>query len=324
MGRPPLTAAGPVPAPPRRLRDRLPARVKDRLRPLKEGLLYSQIAALWYFWRAGAFRQGHPLFDAAYYLEQIPETPSGSPLVHYIFHGASQGLRPHPLFDPQYYVSQSLLAARAGGNPLLHFLKSDPALCLSPHPLFDCANYRLQYPEAAPAGINPLVHFLTLGAKASARPHPLFHTTYYVTKYPEVTRSGLNPLIHYLLRGAAAAYQPNPLFDPAFYAAQSPSGSLIHYVLQGGMNLLKPHRWFDPTYYLSQRLDARRTGRNPLEHFFEVGSREHSSPHPLFDYAAYLRAHPGTTGDALVAFVENGSRGGAPIEGGLFACDREP
>ena len=117
---------------------------------------------------------------------------------------------------------------------------------------------------------------------------------------------------------AESAVRPGILHD-----ARYGDRSLIHYVLHGRIDRLKPHPWFDAVYYLSQRLDARRTGRNPLEDFFEVGSGEHVSPHPLFDYEAYLRAHPDTQGDALAAFVESGCRGAAPAEGGLFDCNRE-
>ncbi len=188
---------------------------------------------------------------------------------------------------------------------------------------FDCDYYRRRYPEAVRAGHNPLVHFLAAPAKKGLQPHPLFSTTYYLTKYSEVSSSGLNPLVHYVLDGAAAGYQPNPLFEPAFYRSRYGDNSLIHYLLHGRIDRRKPHPWFDAGYYLSQRLDARCAGRNPLEDFFEAGSGEHVSPHPLFDYEAYLRAHPDTEGDALAAFLESGCRCAAPAEGGLFDCERE-
>ena len=58
----------------RRIRGRIPGRVKDVLRPLRDGAVYGRLGAWWYFVRAGALRKrgGHPLFDDDYYRQQVP------------------------------------------------------------------------------------------------------------------------------------------------------------------------------------------------------------------------------------------------------------
>ena len=64
------------------------------------------------------------LFDPDYYRARHPEAASSNldPLVHYIEHGARQGLVPHPEFDPAYYLEQCARAGERPANPLLHYL----------------------------------------------------------------------------------------------------------------------------------------------------------------------------------------------------------
>jgi len=44
-------------------------------------------------------------------------------LVHYILHGAAQGLDPHPLFDTSFYLQQYADVSDSGVNPLKHYVQ---------------------------------------------------------------------------------------------------------------------------------------------------------------------------------------------------------
>ena len=96
----------------------------------------------------------------------------------------------------------------------------------------------------------------------------LFDAEFYLRKYPDVRDAGMNPLLHYVLHGAAEGRKPNP--------------------------------WFQPEYYTTVCEDAR-NAENPLMHF--ARSTEYSNPHPLFDCASYLRAHPSMKGNPLVHYL---------------------
>lgn len=99
----------------------------------------------------------------------------------------------------------------------------------------------------------------------------LFDAEFYMERYPDVREAGMNPLLHYVLHGAVEERKPNA--------------------------------WFQPEYYATV-CEAARGVENPLLHFAENAERQCSSPHPLFDSEAYLRAHPETKGNPLAAYLE--------------------
>lgn len=110
----------------------------------------------------------------------------------------------------------------------------------------------------------------------------LFDPAFYVRKYPDVAAAGVDPWKHYRKHGAAEGRKPHPLFQPEQYFARCPQ---------------------------------ERGRGNPLESFLEGGGM--CSPHPLFDCAAYLEAHPEVGAQPLLAYMQ--SRG--PIAEGKPAAD---
>ena len=109
-----------------------------------KGLVPTDLVPRWLRANAATEVDSHPLFDAAWYLAQLPEPLAGdeSPLAHYLRVGASQGLTPHPLFDVRWYVSQLPQPLCHGESPLEHYLRVGASQGLSPHPLFDVTSYR--------------------------------------------------------------------------------------------------------------------------------------------------------------------------------------
>jgi len=93
---------------------------------------------------------------------------------------------------------------------------------------------------------------------AMLRLRSLFDAEFYRVRYPEVHQAGVNPLLHYVLHGAHEGRKPHRLFQPEFYRIGCPD--------------------------LPSCEDA-------FAHFRQGGWR-HASPHPLFDCAAYVEAHP--------------------------------
>jgi hypothetical protein len=136
--------------------------------------------------------------------------------------------------------------------------------------------------------------FLLKGAFEGRQPHPLFDPAFYLRKYPDIAASCVNPWCHYLKYGGEELRQPHPLFDPVFYLDRNPDvrgarlNPLLHYINHGAAEDRKPHPLFDPIHY---RASSRQSSKNPLVHFLSCGAAV-ASPHPLFDCAAYLDAHP--------------------------------
>ena len=79
-------------------------------------------------------------------------------------------------------------------------------------------------------------------------------------------------------------------------------------------------RGFDRGHYLRTYADVAESGRDPLEHFMELGWREGRDPNPDFSVAAYLEAFPevATSGiNPLVHFLTHGRPRAAPPESPL-------
>jgi hypothetical protein len=169
--------------------------------------------------------------------------------------------------------------------------------------LFDADYYRESYPDVAASGANPLWHFVTRGAFEGRNPNPLFDTTFYLSQCPELP--SVNALSDYLEHGHR---QPHPLFDPEFYTARYPDireariNPLFHYILHGAGEGRKPHPMFQPDYYLAVCADAR-NAEAPLVYFVRDEATQWCNPHPLFDGESYLREHPETAGNPLIAYL---------------------
>ena len=84
------------------------------------------------------------------------------PLAHYIVSGGRERRAPNLLFDACWYLEQ-LPGATAGWNPLLHYLENGAREGRYSHPLFDVSFYLEHNPDVAAAGTEPLAHYLTVG-----------------------------------------------------------------------------------------------------------------------------------------------------------------
>ncbi|OHE30562.1 MAG: hypothetical protein A3J94_02975 [Syntrophus sp. RIFOXYC2_FULL_54_9] len=257
------------------------------------------------------------IFDTVYYIRQIPDNiKTGiNPLIHYIDHGAQNGLKPNPLFDTAYYLSENPDVIETGVNPLAHYMTIGHRSS-NPSPLFDTAYYLRQYPDVDQTGLHPLAHYLEFGACEYRNPNPLFDSVYYRNRYGGLLETGLNPLLHYLERCAHEDLNPHPLFHTAYYLRQYPDvvaagmNPLAHYLKSGASEDRKPNPLFDPSYYRQVYGDMLDAGMNLLFHYLEHGALENLNPNPLFDTAYYLKQYPDIVESGLnplVHYLEHGA-----------------
>jgi hypothetical protein len=183
-------------------------------------------------------REPAKLFDADYYLCQIPEQVlPREPYTHFLSIGLETGLKPHPLIDPERIMAQL-------GEPLVAFdlvaLAQDPRWwTVSSHSLFDPVFYLATNPDVAMAGVCPLTHYLHSGWRENRRPNPLFDNFWYLATNLDVLRDNICPLVHYVMQGSGEGRAPMPYFDAAWYLARYPdvqeSGMepFSHFVIHG-------------------------------------------------------------------------------------------
>ncbi|WP_018649206.1 MULTISPECIES: glycosyltransferase [unclassified Thioalkalivibrio] len=114
-------------------------------------------------------------------------------------------LRDSGLFDRDYYLEQYSQVRESGLDPLLHYLRHGVSEGLKPNPWFDTSWYIRRYPDVAAARTHPLLHFVQHGATEGRNPGPGFNTLRYFSRHPEVSGSGLNPLAHYMAHGGGRA-----------------------------------------------------------------------------------------------------------------------
>lgn len=112
------------------------------------------------------------LFDPAWYLAQVGALPEGvDPLEDFVRRGDSRRRSPHPVFDATWYLSQLPSGTRevASGGPFLHYLRLGARRGYSPHPLFDAKAYLKGSPSSAKRAGGPLAHFLRRAAPLDGR-----------------------------------------------------------------------------------------------------------------------------------------------------------
>ena len=271
-------------------------------------------------------------FDAAWYAQARGLRGELPTLVDdYLERGERQGVGPNAVFKLDWYRERRQLAY--GGSPLAHYLEHGARLEADPGPSFDASFYRRLYGERL-GDREPLAHYLTEGWRAELDPNPAFDTAWYVQTHFDAAEAA-DPLSHYLVRGMAAGAEPHPLFDSLFYVRQlardEPLGSpLEHYLatscerraspcalvqsawyrqaysdrLASGVDVLwhyhrcgveqgtAPNPCFDGAWYRATYADAARSRLSPAAHYRQIGAGERRRPHPLFDTTWYARAYP--------------------------------
>jgi rhamnosyltransferase len=88
------------------------------------------------------------------------------------WHHVSLGRRldPNPLFDAEWYVAQRPEAAERGSVPLLHYLAHGAREGIDPNPDFSSVDYLRRYPDAQASGLTALEHFVLRGAREGRDP----------------------------------------------------------------------------------------------------------------------------------------------------------
>jgi len=152
----------------------------------------------------------HELFDVQYYRQQVGQCAE-HPLLHFL--KAQKFVSPHPIFDASFYLNQLPEQERNCQNPLLHFLVTEEGKLRSPHPLFDIARYLTAYPDIEESKLHAFMHYVRFGYQEGREPNPLFHSLWYMSKHPQIAARGLNPLLHYALQPSP----PHPFFHPNSY-----------------------------------------------------------------------------------------------------------
>lgn len=194
-------------------------------------------------------------------------------------------------FDSEFYLSRHPDVMQSGENPLVHFIQKGWREGRSPHPLIDMRYLSDHHPQLAIKEDTPLAAFLATSAEKAVSSHPLFDADYYASQQP-IPSEGSS--LRHFLSGKGGSARPHRLFIPAYYRSQIPSlaretSPLLHYLSEGWKAGLKPHPDFDTAYYLSAHPDVADAGVEPLTHYVEYGQLEDRNPSFTFHSATYRR-----------------------------------
>lgn len=140
-------------------------------------------------------------FDRAWIERQAPGARSVS-VLKFLQDPQFFGVDPHPLFSAAYYMEQNPDVAEAGISAFGHYLEHGWREGRDPHPYFANDWYLYRNPDVLHAGVNPLVQYLEHGWKEGRFPNPAFDPTAYLNAHPDVETAGLEPLTHFVVHGS--------------------------------------------------------------------------------------------------------------------------
>ncbi len=263
------------------------------------------------------------LFDGNHYRRICQlEIDDERDLVHHFCRtGWRQHRNPNPVFDTAQYLARNDDVREAGINPLIHYIEHGERENRFVSDAFDAAQHREL--QGLDASVSALGHFLEttgrrtrlarhleqngpattwIGAEISAviMSSGLFDESHYLISYPDVRQSSLAPLDHFCGYGAAEGRRPNAYFDSAWYRSvymsdeEHTANPLLHYILRGEPARHRPIVYFDTAWYAKHYRIA--GSISPLLHYLRNRRRQCVSPNPLFDVAAYARAHGRSVG----------------------------
>ncbi len=190
----------------------------------------------------------HPLFDAAFYNEQLPQfaQQAGQEMQHFLTVGEALGLQPHPIFDRKYVLEQ----ARENGarieenfSPFAYVLENN----ISPNRLFSKEIYENSLQKAGvelPEGETYIAHFLTSWVKYRVPFSPYFDVRFYELNNPHLVMSGTNPLDHYFRVPRNKRADANPMFHAGYYTNTYSSWEydpLVDFIARGCGQLYLPN-----------------------------------------------------------------------------------
>src|SRR5262249_47025094 len=120
---------------------------------------------------------------------------------------------PPALFDAPWYLSQVPDAIEAAGGVYEHYVAIGWRAGFSANPLFDAEWYRDRNPDVRKADIDPFQHYVQRGWREGRDPTPVFKLAWYLSQNPDIQLANIDPLLHYAKNGWREGRDPNPLFD---------------------------------------------------------------------------------------------------------------
>lgn len=125
----------------------------------------------WLIRQSGLLRENH--YRSQFYKELKSDRYllRLSPVLHYVFFGASGNKNPNEFFDTEYYRDHSHGLAKSGRNPLAYFLAHGAGALENPGPFFDTTYYLEQRPDITASGLNPLSHYFQYGRSEGTLTH---------------------------------------------------------------------------------------------------------------------------------------------------------
>ena len=237
----------------------------------------------------------HVLFDPVFYKANYQDKGSKTePLKDYMKQ-KGKVVSPHPLFDAAYYVQQlkdNSLSVPNDQTLLEHFLETGWKEGVSPSPYFDFDYYYSEYPDVKSAGVNPMLHYLLFGEEEGRQPNEDFDPSSYA-KPPKPAHWNTHAFesrgkltFQAIMKEEQAAFLNNPgLLIAPKKASKKPLNSQFK-AYESAINT-----FFDEEYYTQVNWDIRNIDLHPAEHYIKFGSQEGRCPNPLFDPAYYREKH---------------------------------
>ncbi|MBC2776031.1 glycosyltransferase family 2 protein [Parasphingopyxis marina] len=196
--------------------------------------------------------EGWTPFDSGFYTRLLQHFGLAEPsrelgrnaLLHYLFIGVPEKIRPNPLFAPAF-----MPGSEAPGTGYFERLYSQRDFDTAPSLMFDPAHYAAFAGREGDTDGALYEDFLRNGLDRQAPFSPLFDGDYYRAHYldPLAEEGGKrfgNAVRHYLFTGALQGWNPNPDFDSDWYLREYPTartdikaqkllGAFEHFLLAG-------------------------------------------------------------------------------------------
>ena len=249
-------------------------------------------------------------FNADYYCREYADVLSSGldPFQHYMEDGWREGRNPAAGFITLYYRDKHL-----GGrpiNPLTHYVQEGIHAGLQVAPRDEKEYIEVQVPVVLPffdpsgysahadrLGMDALHHYLQYGWRENTRVRLDVNLDSYVEHFNHVKSLRVSPLYHYASQKRLMAWRA--LAEQTFDGGGTSLGSMASKADERRKVRTALSEAFDQEYYLSRYDDVRRSNKDPIDHFIDIGWREGRRPNLLFDTVFYLRENSEVTESGL-------------------------